>query len=157
MKSLGVPPLPLRKGEYSSFFKGGGRRPEDLFRSIRRKIRNIRITFMNYEIDAKNKRLGRLASEIALVLQGKKSVEYAPNRVANVKVVVKNVKELDLALKKLTQKIYYRHTGYMGHLKKLTLAQMWERDPKRVVREAVRRMLPKNFLNARRLKNLIIE
>ncbi len=112
---------------------------------------------MDYHIDAKKQRLGRMASRIATILQGKESPSYAPNQVAAVKVVVKNLKELDLSPKKMEQKIYYRHTGYMGHLKELTLEQMWAKDPKRVLREAVRRMLPKNFLNAKRLKNLIFE
>ncbi|MBI2623560.1 MAG: 50S ribosomal protein L13 [Candidatus Liptonbacteria bacterium] len=110
---------------------------------------------MDYHIDAKNQRLGRMASRIATLLQGKESPSYARNQVSAVKVIVKNVKELDLTPKKLEQKIYYRHTGYMGHLKELTLEQMWAKDPKRVVREAVRKMLPRNFLTSRRLKNLI--
>jgi large subunit ribosomal protein L13 len=110
---------------------------------------------MDYHIDANNKRLGRLASEIASMLQGKKTTAYAPNKVGDSRVYVKNYASLDISPKKFEQKIYYRHTGYMGHLKKLTLAQMWERDPKRVVREAVRRMLPRNFLTAKRLKNLM--
>ncbi|MBI2888409.1 MAG: 50S ribosomal protein L13 [Candidatus Liptonbacteria bacterium] len=112
---------------------------------------------MDYHIDAKDRRLGRLASEIAVLLQGKKTPAYAPNQVGGTRVYVKNYKALEIAQKKMEQKIYYRHTGYMGHLRELTLSQMWAKDPKRVLREAVRRMLPKNFLNAKRLKNLIFE
>jgi len=57
--------------------------------------------------------------------------------------------------KKYKEKIYYHHTGYMGHLREKTFEQVFVKDPKKVLREAVRRMLPKNFLNQKRLKNLI--
>jgi large subunit ribosomal protein L13 len=56
---------------------------------------------------------------------------------------------------KWTTKIYYRHTGYMGHLKELTLQEKFDKDPKKVIWDVVRHMLPKNFLNQRRRKNLI--
>lgn len=110
---------------------------------------------MDYHIDAKNKILGRLASEIATILQGKKSPAYEPRLVGSDKVFVKNFKEVKLTGKKFKEKVYYRHTGYVGHLKEKTFEQVFVKDPTRVIREAVRRMLPKNFLNAKRLKNLI--
>jgi len=110
---------------------------------------------MDYKINAKNKPLGRTASEIALILQGKKSAAYAPNKVGGDRVLVSNYKEVVVTGRKAEQKIYYHHTGYVGHLKELTYEQVFARDPKRVLREAVRKMLPKNFLNARRLKNLV--
>lgn len=110
---------------------------------------------MEYLIDAKNKRLGRLASEIAVVLQGKKSAAYEPNLVGSDKVMLKNYKQVTLSGKKFKEKRYYRHTGYIGHLKERSFEEAFTKDPKKVVREAVRRMLPKNFLNARRLKNLV--
>jgi large subunit ribosomal protein L13 len=110
---------------------------------------------MNYTIDAKNKRLGHLASEIAVLLQGKRQPSYRPNAVAPVKVLVSNVDKIEISGTKATQKIYYRHTGYMGHLKEKTYEQEFAKDPKKVVREAVRRMLPKNFLNQKRLNNLV--
>jgi len=109
---------------------------------------------MIHEIDAKGKPLGRLASEIAVILQGKKSPSYAPNRVSGDKVRLRNYAQFAITGKKMTGKLYHHHTGYMGHLKTKTLAQVYEKDPKRVVREAVRKMLPKNFLNQRRLNNL---
>lgn len=110
---------------------------------------------MEYHIDAKNKPLGRLASEIALILQGKKSVSYARNRVSDDRVYVKNVADVSVSGNKLTQKVYYRHTGYVGHLKEATLEEKMTKNPKWVLREAVRKMLPKNFLNQKRLKNLV--
>ena len=112
---------------------------------------------MDYIIDAKNKRLGRLASEIAVILQGKKSPRYDPRLPGEERVVVRNVRELTLSGRKLKNKLYYRHTGYMGHLKAERLEEILRKNPKRVLREAVRRMLPKNFLNQRRLNKLIFE
>ncbi len=110
---------------------------------------------MDYTIDAKNKKLGRLASEIAVILQGKKSPAYEPRMVGVDKVRLKNYADFEVTGRKMRQKIYYRHTGYMGHLKTKKLEQVRAKDPKKVIREAVRRMLPKNFLNQRRMKNLI--
>lgn len=110
---------------------------------------------MDYTIDAKGKRLGRVATEIATILQGKKSVNYAPNKVSGDRVLIKNVKRITVTGNKMEDRIYYRHTGYMGHLKEETMGERFEKDPKRLLREAVRRMLPKNFLNAPRLKNLV--
>ncbi len=110
---------------------------------------------MEYLIDAKNKRLGRLASEVAVILQGKKSADYEPRLVGSDKVMLKNYREITVTGRKFKEKIYYRHTGYIGHLKEKTFEEAFQKDPKQVIREAVRRMLPKNFLNSRRLKNLI--
>lgn len=108
-----------------------------------------------FHVDAKNKILGRLASDISLMLQGKKSPSYDPKNVGDVKVFVKNFADVKVTGKKEVQKIYYRHTGYVGHLKELKYEEVMAKDPKKVLREAVRKMLPKNFLNARRLKNLV--
>lgn len=110
---------------------------------------------MDHHIDANKKTLGRLASEISLILQGKKSASYERNRVSADKVYVKNVGGIVVTGNKATQKIYYHHTGYVGHLKELSYEQKFAKDPRKVLREAVRKMLPKNFLNQKRLKNLI--
>ncbi len=110
---------------------------------------------MDYHIDAKNKILGRVASEIAHILQGKKNPHYAPNRVSSDRVYVKNYGEVAVTGKKLQQKVYYRHTGYVGHLKETRLEERLAKNPKMAIREAVRKMLPKNFLNQKRLKHLI--
>ena len=110
---------------------------------------------MDHHIDLKDKILGRAASEIAHILQGKKSTSYAPNRVSDDRVFVKNAKDIAVTGNKRVEKIYYRHTGYVGHLKELRLEEKLAKDPRVVVRQAVRKMLPKNFLNQKRLKNLI--
>ncbi len=110
---------------------------------------------MDYRINAKNKILGRLASEIALILQGKKNPSYNPRLLGEDRVLLENYKDFSVTGRKWKEKIYYKHTGYMGHLREKTLEQIFEKDPKRVLREAVRRMLPKNSLNPKRLKNLV--
>ena len=106
-------------------------------------------------IDAKGKTLGRLASDIAVILQGKTTPDYTPNKVSKDRVLVKNVGGITVTGDKMRDKTYYRHTGYMGHLKEQSLEEAFAKDPKKVLREAVRRMLPKNFLNTPRLKNLV--
>ena len=110
---------------------------------------------MDYHIDAKGKVLGRVASDIALILQGKKSATYARNRVSGDRVYVKNYNDIVVTGNKRTEKIYYRHTGYVGHLKELTFEQKMAKDPRSTLRRAVRKMLPRNFLNQKRLNNLI--
>ncbi len=110
---------------------------------------------MDYTIDAKHKPLGRIASEAAVILQGKKRAQYEPRLVGADRVILKHWKEIAVSGRKATQKIYYRHTGYMGHLKEARFKDAFAKDPKRVVREVIRHMLPKNSLNPKRLKNLI--
>ena len=112
---------------------------------------------MEYTIDAKNKKLGRLASDISLILQNKKSAFYEPRLAGGNVVRVTNVDKLDIAPTKMAQKIYYRHTGYMGHLKKKKLGEVYAENPAKVLRKAVERMLPKNSLRPKRLKLLVIE
>lgn len=110
---------------------------------------------MDYKIDAKNKPLGRIASEVAVILQGKKSTAYAPNKAGSDRVLLSNYTKIAMTGRKNTEKIYYRHTGYMGHLKERSFGEAFTKNPKQVIRDAVRRMLPKNFLNAKRIKNLV--
>lgn len=109
----------------------------------------------DYIIDAKGKRLGRLATEIAGILQGKMHADYAPNKTGADRVLVKNVDKITVTGDKMDQRVYYRHTGYMGHLKETTLGEKFAKDPKKVLRDTVRHMLPKNFLNTPRMKNMI--
>ena len=110
---------------------------------------------MDYKIDAQNKVLGRVASEISLILQGKKNPAYQRNKVSNDRVFVSNYREIAVTGQKLTQKVYHRHTGYVGHVKDARLEERFAKAPKTVLREAVRKMLPRNFLNQKRLKHLI--
>ena len=111
---------------------------------------------MEYQIDATNKKLGRLASEIASILQGKKNPYYEPRLAGSDKVVVSNIKNLAFSGNKLKDKNYYRHTGYMGHLKSKTLEEVFTKDPEKLLRLAVEQMLPKNFLQMKRMKRLVV-
>jgi large subunit ribosomal protein L13 len=113
---------------------------------------------MKYTIDAKNKSLGRVAGEVAVILIGKNLPDYVPNKVANAKVVVENVKEIKITGKKLKQKEYLRYSGYPGGLKKLKMEQVVEKkENKRLFELAVRGMLPKNKLRPLMMKNLTIK
>lgn len=112
---------------------------------------------MEYIIDAKDKKLGRLASEIAIILQGKKNPSYEQRLIGVDTVLVKNIKKLDVTAKKFQAKKYYKHTGQIGHLKEISFFKKFEKDPGQVLRQAVRLMLPKNRLQTPRLKKLIIE
>lgn len=108
-------------------------------------------------IDATGKTLGRLASEIALILRGKNKPDFAPQRDMGDFVVVKNVKKLKFTGKKMEKKIYYSHTGFLGGLKEMPLKKLFEKDPAKVLKKAVWGMLPKNKLRARQIKRLKIE
>ncbi|KKQ22341.1 50S ribosomal protein L13 [Candidatus Wolfebacteria bacterium RIFCSPLOWO2_01_FULL_38_11] len=113
---------------------------------------------MDYIIDVKGKKLGRLASEIAVILQGKKNPNYDRKSEGDDKVIVKNINDLEISPKKQIQKIYYRHTTQIGHLKEQSLGMLLEKKgPAGVLRKVVREMLPENKLRIRRMKKLIIE
>ncbi len=112
---------------------------------------------MEYVIDAKNQKLGRLASQIALMLQGKLSASYNPRLVGADKVIVKNASHIVVTGQKETKKIYYRHTGYMGHLKERSYEEAFSRSPEKVLQLAVSRMLPKNWIRQDRMNRLVIE
>ncbi len=112
---------------------------------------------MEYNIDAKGRVLGRLASEISSILQGKKNANYDPRKLGDDTVIVKNVSGLVLTGRKPTQKIYYRHTGPLGHLKERKFADVFKKKPEWVLRNAVRTMLPKNRLRAKRMTRLTFE
>lgn len=109
---------------------------------------------MEHVIDAKDKKLGRLASQIAVVLQGKIRAAYSPKDSGTDTVIVKNAKLVVVSGKKASQKVYYKHAGKLGHLKERKYADVFEKDPTWVIRHAVNSMLPKNKLRARRMRRL---
>lgn len=109
-----------------------------------------------FVVDAQDKVLGRLASRIAMVLRGKNKPEFTPHMDTGDFVVVVNAGQVKLTGKKLDQKIYYRHSGYMGGLKETSARQMLKKKPQEVLRHAVRGMLPKNSLGRNQLKKLKI-
>ncbi len=110
-----------------------------------------------YTIDAKDKKIGRLASEIAVILMGKDDAKYAPNVVADVKVLIENSSKLDISEKKMDQKIYDHYSGYPGGRKEITLRKLIEKKGYAAPLEnAIYGMLPKNKLRDLLMKNLII-
>lgn len=107
-------------------------------------------------VDAKDRRLGRLATGIADALRGKNKPQYTPNIDTGDFVVVVNAAKIAVTGNKMEDKIYYRHTGYPGGLKQRTLAEMLAKKPEEVLRLAVKGMMPKNRLARAQLKKLKI-
>jgi large subunit ribosomal protein L13 len=110
-----------------------------------------------HTIDATNKVLGRLAVEISLLLRGKNKPGFAPHKNEGDFVVVTNVDKLKFTGKKLNQKVYYHHSGYLGGLKEIPLKKLYSERPAEVLRKAVMGMLPKNRLRAKTIKRLKIQ
>ena len=99
-----------------------------------------------YLVDARGKVLGRLASEVATVLRGKRKPQFTPHVDTGDFVIVVNAEKVRLTGKKLRQKVYYRASGYPGGLKATTADAMLKKHPERVIQHAVRGMLPKSKL-----------
>lgn len=109
-----------------------------------------------YIVDAKDKVLGRLASKLAYMLQGKHRPDYTPHVDQADFIVVVNAEKIKLTGKKLDQKIYWRHSGYIGGLKLETARKLLERKPEQLIYLAVKRMLPRNRMRKKLLKKLKI-
>lgn len=112
---------------------------------------------MKYTFDATDKKPGRLAAEIAVLLMGKNRVDFAKNRMPDVEVEVTNASSMSFDQNKLIQKTYARHSGYPGSLRLPTMKQVIEKKGgKEVLRMAVLGMLPKNKLRPQMIKRLKI-
>lgn len=109
-----------------------------------------------HTIDANGKILGRLATQIAILLRGKNKPNFAPNKDIGDFIIVKNINKIKFTGKKFDKKIYYHHTGYLGGLKKIPLWKLFEKDPGQVLKKAVFGMLPKNKLRVKQIKRLKI-
>jgi large subunit ribosomal protein L13 len=107
-----------------------------------------------YLVDATGQTLGRLATQVACILRGKHKPTYSPSVDTGDFVVVVNAEKVRVTGHKLDQKIYYRYTGYPGGLKEITLRNLLQKHPTRVIEHAVRGMLPKNRLGRRMFKKL---
>jgi large subunit ribosomal protein L13 len=105
-------------------------------------------------IDAEGKVLGRLASTVAQQLRGKNNPKFVPYADTGDFVVVVNAEKILLTGKKLDQKVYYRHTGFIGGLKSITAKKLKENKPEELIRQAVKGMLPKNSLGRKLNKKL---
>lgn len=105
-------------------------------------------------VDADGQTLGRLASEIATLLKGKHKPVYSPSVDCGDYVIVINAEKIQVTGRRLDQKKYYHHSGYVGGLSEITLREQLERHPTRVLKSAVSGMLPKNSLGRKMLKKL---
>ncbi len=105
-------------------------------------------------VDATDKTLGRLASELAQILKGKHKPHYAPNVDAGDFVVVINAEKIAVTGRRLDQKTYYRHSGYPGGLSEMKLKDMLKKHPDRPIKLAVKGMLPKNVLGRQMLTKM---
>ena len=107
-----------------------------------------------YVVDAQGQTLGRLATQIATILRGKNKPSFTPHVDCGDYVVVVNAEKIHVTGQKMSQKKYYRHSGYPGGLKEVTLRDQLDKFPDRVVESAVRGMLPHNRLGRRMFKKL---
>ncbi|TSC94392.1 MAG: large subunit ribosomal protein L13 [Parcubacteria group bacterium Licking1014_1] len=117
-----------------------------------------KIERQTHAIDADNKVLGRLAAEIAVLLRGKQKPDFVPYKDAGDFVIIKNADKIKFTGKKFANKIYYRHTGYLGGLKQVTMKEVYnKKGPSEILRMAVWGMLAKNKLRAKQIKRLKFE
>jgi len=107
-----------------------------------------------YVVDAQGQTLGRLATQIAETLRGKRKPEYTPHVDTGDFVVVINAEKIHVTGNKLADKRYYRHSGYPGGIRSRTLSEMLERRPEEVIRKAVKGMMPRNRLARQQLTKL---
>ena len=107
-----------------------------------------------YVVDAEGRTLGRLATQIADALRGKRKPEYTPHCDVGDFVVVVNAERIRVTGNKRNDKVYRRHTGYPGGIRSRTLGEMLDRRPEEVIRRAVKGMLPKNRLANRQINKL---
>ena len=105
-------------------------------------------------VDASGQTLGRLATQIAGVLRGKRKPDYTPHIDVGDFVIVVNAEKVSVTGRKLEQKRYYRHSGYPGGIRSRTLSEMLDRRPEEVIRKAVRGMLPRTRLGRAQLRKL---
>jgi len=107
-----------------------------------------------YLVDATDKVLGRLATQIAIRLRGKHKPEYTPHVDTGDHIVIVNAAKIRVTGDKMNQKKYYRHTGYPGGIKETVLSDELENNPERVIERAVKGMLPKNSLGRTMFRKL---
>jgi large subunit ribosomal protein L13 len=107
-----------------------------------------------YEIDATNQALGRIATRIATVLRGKHLASYAPEKLPQVEVTVSNLKDAKFTGDKLNQKTHFHYSGYHGGIRARNLGEEWGKNPQKVLRQVVYRMLPKNKTRDKIIQNL---
>ena len=107
-----------------------------------------------YEIDASDKVLGRLATEIARRLRGKHKAEYTPHVDTGDYIIVTNAEKVTVTGRKFKEKMYYNHTGYPGGIKSISFDKLQQKNPTRIIERAVKGMLPKNVLGREMYRKL---
>lgn len=107
-----------------------------------------------YVVDAEGKTLGRLASELARRLRGKHKPQYTPHVDTGDYIVVVNAEKIRVTGNKLKDKMYYRHTGYIGNLKSINLEKLLDKAPERAIQSAVKGMMPRGPLGREMLRKL---
>ena len=116
-----------------------------------------KISRNKHVIDAAGKAPGRLATEISKLLMGKHKPDFTPNLDGGDIVEVSNAAQMKFSGRKIETKVYYKHTGYLGHLKERKASEVMAEDPTKILYHAVSRMLPKNRHRNTRLKRLTIK
>jgi large subunit ribosomal protein L13 len=107
-----------------------------------------------YKFDLKDKTLGRSASEIAKIILGKDTVNYAPNKVTDAIVYVSNVDKMNIPARKMLNNKYYTHSGYLGSLKEKSLKDFYGESPEKLFMLVLKRMIPDNRLRDIRLNRV---
>jgi large subunit ribosomal protein L13 len=105
-------------------------------------------------VDATDKTLGRLATEVASRLRGKHKPTYTPHMDTGDNIIIVNAEKIKVTGNKLSDKIYYHHTGYVGNLKSISLGKQLQEHPERVLESAIKGMLPKNSLGRTMFRKL---
>jgi len=118
---------------------------------------NPKIARKTQQIDATDKAVGRLASQIVFFLRGKNKTSFTPRLDVGDFVIVSNINKLRFSGKKMEQKLYYRHSHYPGGIKRIPLKKVFAEKPEQVLKKAVYKMLPKNKLRNSMIKRLIIK
>jgi len=118
--------------------------------------KNLKTALPVYRIDATGKSVGRLATEIAIILRGKNKASYQPHLDKGNEVVVKNISKLKFTGHKFDQKVYYHYSGYPSGLKEKKLSNIFPKNPGDILKRAVWNMLPKNKLREKMFKRLKI-
>lgn len=109
-----------------------------------------------YLVDAENQVLGRMATQIANVLRGKNKPTYTPSVDTGDFIIVVNAEKIALTGKKLSDKVYYSHSGFPGGIKSITAGKLLDKKPEELIKQAVKGMLPKNKLSRHMLSKLKI-
>lgn len=109
-----------------------------------------------FVVDAEGQTFGRLSSEVASILRGKYKPTFTPHVDTGDYVIIINADKIEFTGKKASDKVYYRHTGYTGGIKSITAGELREKNPVRLMENAIQGMLPKNSLGRKQAKKLFV-